>query len=110
MGEAWKSLLLSHGGKEVLLKAVIQAIPSFIMCLFHLPKTLTKRMNSLLSNFFWSGSMQKNSLHWCRKEILCMPKSEGGLGFRSFNEFTLLCWLSKRGAFSRPLIPFGAIS
>ncbi|CAL1397336.1 unnamed protein product [Linum trigynum] len=89
MGEAWKSLLLSHGGKEILLKAVIQAIPSFIMFLFYLPKALTKKMDSLLSNFFWSGSMQKSSLHWCRKEILCMPKSEGGLGFRSFNDFNL---------------------
>ncbi|CAL1408646.1 unnamed protein product [Linum trigynum] len=89
MGEAWKSLLLSHGGKEVLLKAVIQAIPSFIMCLFLLPVSLTKKMDSLLSNFFWSGSMQKSSLHWCSKEILCAPKSEGGLGFRSFRDFNL---------------------
>ncbi|CAL1383537.1 unnamed protein product [Linum trigynum] len=42
MREAWKSLLLSHGGKEVLLKAVIQAIPSYIMYLFNLPVNLTK--------------------------------------------------------------------
>ncbi|CAL1398685.1 unnamed protein product [Linum trigynum] len=89
MGEAWKSLLLSHGGKEVLLKAVIQAIPSYIMYLFHLPVSLTKKMDSLLTNFFWSGSMQKSSLHWCRKDILCAPKAEGGLGFRSFKDFNL---------------------
>ncbi|CAL1404855.1 unnamed protein product [Linum trigynum] len=89
MGGAWKSLLLSHGGKEVLLKSVIQAIPTFIMCLFLLPVSLTKKMDSLLSNFFWSGSMQKSNLHWCRKEVLCSPKSEGGLGFRSFRDFNL---------------------
>ncbi|CAL1413727.1 unnamed protein product [Linum trigynum] len=89
MGEAWNSLLLSHGGKEVLLKAVIQAIPSFIMYLFYLPVSVTKKMDSLLSNFFWSGSMKKSSLHWCKKEIFCAAKSEGGLGFRSFKDFNM---------------------
>ncbi|CAL1404087.1 unnamed protein product [Linum trigynum] len=89
MGEAWKSLLLSHGGKEVLLKAVIQAIPSYIMYLFNLPVNLTKKMDSLLTNFFWSGSMQKSTMHWCRKDILCAPKAEGGLGFRSFKDFNM---------------------
>ncbi|CAL1383881.1 unnamed protein product [Linum trigynum] len=89
MGEAWKSLLLSHGGKEILLKAVIQAIPSYIMYLFHLPVNLNKKMDYLLTNFFWSGSMQKSSLHWCRKEVLCAPKFEGGLGFRSFKDFNM---------------------
>ncbi|CAL1369261.1 unnamed protein product [Linum trigynum] len=89
MGEAWKSLLLSHGGKEIPLKSVIQAIPSFTMCLFLLPVSLTKKMDTLLSNSFWSGSMEKSSLHWCKKEILCTPKSEGGLGFRSFRDFNL---------------------
>ncbi|CAL1388445.1 unnamed protein product [Linum trigynum] len=46
-------------------------------------------MDSLLSKFFWSVSMQKSNLHWCRKKILCTPKSEGGFGFRSFRDFNL---------------------
>ncbi|CAL1402494.1 unnamed protein product [Linum trigynum] len=86
MGEAWKSLLLSHGGKEVLLKAVIQAIPSYIMYLFNLPVNLTKKMDSLLTNFFWSGSMQKSTMHWCRKEIPCAPKA-GGIGILKLQRF-----------------------
>ncbi|CAL1383908.1 unnamed protein product [Linum trigynum] len=28
-------------------------------------------------------------MHWCKREILCSPKTEGGLGFRSFKDFNL---------------------
>ncbi|CAN1339859.1 Uncharacterized mitochondrial protein AtMg00310 [Linum perenne] len=86
-GQAWKSLLLSHVGKGILLKAVIQAIPTYIISLFSLPKSMIRKMNSLVRRFFWSGSMTKKSIHWCKGEKLCSPFSEGGLSFRDFGLF-----------------------
>ncbi|CAN1181022.1 Uncharacterized mitochondrial protein AtMg00310 [Linum perenne] len=83
-------------GKEVLLKAVIQAIPTFIMSTFLLPKKIIKRMNQLLRKFFWSGSMDKQSIHWCNAETLCAPKAVGGLGFRDFRYFNLALVVGKQ--------------
>ncbi|CAN1836487.1 Putative ribonuclease H protein At1g65750 [Linum perenne] len=85
--QTWKSSILSHAGKEVMLKAVVQAIPSYIMGLFLLPKTTTNKMNAMLRNFFWSGSTNKRSIHWSHADVLCAPKQEGGLGFRDFATF-----------------------
>ncbi|CAL1374667.1 unnamed protein product [Linum trigynum] len=88
-GDSWKSLLLSLGGKEVLLKAVIQAIPTYLMSIFLLPLSLTNKMDSLLKRFFWAGSMKKKSIHRCDARTLEKPKEEGGLGFKNFHLFNV---------------------
>ncbi|CAN1337145.1 Putative ribonuclease H protein At1g65750 [Linum perenne] len=87
--QSWKSRLHSSAGKAVLIKSVIQAIASYIMSLFILPAHLIKRMNSLLRKFFWSGSMERKSIHWRDGNVLSDPKSIGGLGFREFSAFNM---------------------
>ncbi|CAN1817498.1 Putative ribonuclease H protein At1g65750 [Linum perenne] len=89
VAQTWKATTLSAAGKETLIKAVIQAIPSYVMSLFLLPKHITNKMNSKLRNFFWSGDLNKRSLHWKHGDILCSPKDQGGLGFRDFETFNL---------------------
>ncbi|CAN1125118.1 Uncharacterized mitochondrial protein AtMg00310 [Linum perenne] len=59
------------------------------MSCFLLPKTLTKKMDSLLRDFFWGGSMTKRSIHWTSKTNLTNPKAIGGLGFKDFHSFNL---------------------
>jgi hypothetical protein len=56
----WKLQLLSQAGREILLKAVIQAIPTYCMSVFMLPKTLCTKINSLMQNFWWGSS----GIHW----------------------------------------------
>ena len=48
----WKIKFLSQAGKEILLKAVIQAIPTYYMSMFKVPKSLCSEINSLMSRFF----------------------------------------------------------
>ncbi|CAN1125060.1 Uncharacterized mitochondrial protein AtMg00310 [Linum perenne] len=85
----WKSLLLSQSGKEVLAKAVLQAIPSHVFSCFMLPDSLLKKMDGLVARFWWSGDVHRKSIHWCSKERLTKAKQMGGLGFHSFKEFNL---------------------
>ncbi|CAN1318107.1 LINE-1 retrotransposable element ORF2 protein [Linum perenne] len=85
----WNSLLLSQGGKEVLSKAVLQAIPSHVFSCFMLPDSLLNKMDGLIARFWWSGDIKRKSIHWCSKERLTTTKQLGGLGFRSFKEFNL---------------------
>ncbi|CAN1152540.1 Uncharacterized mitochondrial protein AtMg00310 [Linum perenne] len=96
-GQAWKGRMLSQAGKETLLKSIIQAIPTFLMSVFFLSSTLTKKMDSLVRNFFWSGDTEKKSIHWSNDDTLCEAKNRGGLGFKCFADFNLAllakqCW------------------
>lgn len=42
-------------GRDVLIKAVLQAIPTYIMSCFLIPKTILEEMESLVKQFWWSG-------------------------------------------------------
>lgn len=47
----WKLKFLSQAGKEVLLKVVVQAILTYSMSIFHMPKALCSNINSLMQKF-----------------------------------------------------------
>ena len=48
----WLEKLLSVGGKEVLIKSVAQAIPTYIMGVFKLPASLCDDLTRLVRNFW----------------------------------------------------------
>ncbi|CAL5413426.1 unnamed protein product [Camellia sinensis] len=87
--QGWKLKLLSHAGRETLIKAVVQAIPSYAMTCFLFPKNFCAKLNSLISKFWWNGDPESKGIHWVNWAQLAMPKSEGGLGFRDFYDFNL---------------------
>jgi hypothetical protein len=49
--EDWKDKLLSQAGIEVLLKAVVQAIPTYCMSVFQFPKSLCSQLHTLMNRF-----------------------------------------------------------
>ena len=50
--QGWKEKLLTQAGKEVLIKAVIQAIPTYTMHCFKLPKKLCSDLEGIIRNFW----------------------------------------------------------
>ena len=49
----WKEKLLSKTRKEVLIKAVAQAIPTYTMSVFKLSDSLCEDLTSMIRNFWW---------------------------------------------------------
>jgi hypothetical protein len=59
----WKEKLLSLGGKEILLKAVAQAIPVYAMSIFQLPKGICKGMMDAISQIWWGDDENSKKMH-----------------------------------------------
>ena len=92
----WKEKLLSHAIKEILIKAVAQAIPTYIMSVFQLLNALCDELTSMFRSFWWGQNNGKNKIAWSSWDKICVPKTKGGLGFRDLKAFNLTL-LAKRG-------------
>ncbi|XP_042958093.1 uncharacterized mitochondrial protein AtMg00310-like [Carya illinoinensis] len=92
----WKIGKLSAAGKEVLLKLVLQAIPTYTMGIFLLPKSITKRLDQMLRKFWWGFSGDQTKMQWIKWSQINKAKDQGGLGFRNFNSFNMAL-LAKNG-------------
>ena len=51
--QGWKEQLLLQAGKEVLLKSIVQAIPTFVMSCFKLPIGLCHDIEMMIRKFWW---------------------------------------------------------
>ena len=85
--QGWKEKLLSQAGTEVLIKAVIQAIPTHTMSCFKLPKKLCMELEGIVHNFWWGHKDESCKVHWVKWSSICQSKMMGGLGFRDLSKF-----------------------
>ena len=92
----WKEKLLSMGGREILIKAVAQAIPTYTMSCFLLPKSLCDEIEGMMRKFWWGQREQESRIAWINWKKLCKSKLEGGMGFRNLQAFNLVM-LAKQG-------------
>jgi hypothetical protein len=83
----WKEKFLTHAGKEVLMKAVLQAIPTYTMNVFKLPKTLCQEINALFSKFWWGHQKNDSKIAWLKWSKMGLAKNKGGLGYRDLEPF-----------------------
>lgn len=87
--QGWKEKFLSWAGKEVLIKAVAQAIPTYAMSCFDLTKSLCDQVSTMVCRYWWKQQEGKNKIHWLHRDVLMKQKKEGGLGFRDIHSFNI---------------------
>jgi len=87
--QGWKGKMLSKAGKEILIKAVAQSIPTYTMSVFQLPLKLCDELDAMCAKFWWGQVGNERKIHWQRWEKLTLSKREGGMGFRDLRAFNL---------------------
>ena len=85
--QGWKEIFLSQVGREVLIKSVIQTIPTYTISFFKLPKDLIKKIEVLICKFWWGYSRDTRKVHRVSWERLCEAKEVGGMGFKDIEKF-----------------------
>lgn len=92
----WGERTLSSVGNEVLIKAVLQSIPTYTMSCFLLPGYLISSIEAEIRSYWW-GSGAYRKIAWVSWDKLCQAKTKGGLSFRNLRAFNLSllakqCW------------------
>ena len=60
---AWKSKLLSRGGRMTLLKSTLCSLPIYFMSLFTIPASIDSRLEKIMRDFLWNCNDNGNGLH-----------------------------------------------
>ena len=60
----WKEKLILKAGRDILIKMIGQAIPTYSMSLFKLPNAICDKINSLLSNYWWGQTKVEKKIYW----------------------------------------------
>uniref|UniRef100_A0A803P4U9 Reverse transcriptase domain-containing protein n=1 Tax=Cannabis sativa TaxID=3483 RepID=A0A803P4U9_CANSA len=94
--QGWKIGLFSQAGKEILIKAVVQALPCYVMSCFRISKGIIHDIESMIARFWWGENTKKHKIHWGSWEKMCKLKENGGMGFRALEDFNQAL-LAKQG-------------
>lgn len=60
----WQNRMLTKGGKAVLIKFVLQSMPVHLFSAMNPPKTVIKKVEKILTDFFWGMVEGKAKYHW----------------------------------------------
>lgn len=71
----------------MLLKSVIQVIPTYTMGCLKLPLGLCNEIGALIKKFWWGQRGDHREIHWIKWEEMTKSKTIGGMGFRALAMF-----------------------
>uniref|UniRef100_A0A803PJ47 Reverse transcriptase domain-containing protein n=1 Tax=Cannabis sativa TaxID=3483 RepID=A0A803PJ47_CANSA len=95
--ESWDAKMLSRAGKEILIKTVTQALPSYAMSVFLLPLKVCRELERILCSCWWRSSpIHGKGISWESWDRMVVHKHSGGMGFRSLHDHNI-AMLGKQG-------------
>jgi hypothetical protein len=81
----------------VLIKSVLQAIPTYLFLALETPQSVIKTIQNLQRNFLWHGHDLGKKWALVSWEKVCKPKSIGGLGLRDPSKLNNIMGINSGG-------------
>lgn len=82
----WNEKYMTQAAKEVHIKSVVQALPTFVMGVFKLSQGFCEKYEKLI-RYFWWGDEGHRKVHWMSWDRMTKPKRARGIGFRDMHLF-----------------------
>ena len=79
--KGWKERLLSAAGREIMIKSVVQAIPTYTMGLFTDPDYLPADIQTMVSKFGWVKLVSAEKYIGCLGIVYVLRKRLGAWAF-----------------------------
>ena len=83
----WNERFMSFAAKEVNVKSVAQALPTYPMGVFKMPIGFCDKYEQMIREFWWGEREGQRKVHWMSWERMTSPKRAGGIGFRDMRLF-----------------------
>ncbi|XP_075107186.1 uncharacterized protein LOC142180150 [Nicotiana tabacum] len=82
----WHTKLLSTGGRAILIRHVLLALPIHLLAAMNPPKGTLELIEKFVAKFFWSGQDSGGKYYWAAWKNLCYPYCEGDANFRRLSD------------------------
>lgn len=94
----WNSRILTHAGRLVLIKTVLQTMGLHIFASIAPTLGVIRDIDKVCANFFWGRQEDMHKHHWIAWSQFCLPREEGGLGLRDISDickvYTCKLWVN----------------
>ncbi|WMV32209.1 hypothetical protein MTR67_025594 [Solanum verrucosum] len=79
----WRSQYLSLGGRLTLINSVLDALPTYMLSIFHIPQSVVQRLDKIRRNFLWQGNKERKGFHLVKWKNIIRSKEQGGPGIKN---------------------------
>nr|KYP31529.1 Putative ribonuclease H protein At1g65750 family [Cajanus cajan] len=83
---SWKTKTLSFARRMTIIKAIISAMPSYVMQSGKVPRYICDELEKISTGFLWVDQEGTRKLHTVAWDSICKPKDSGGPGIRSMRK------------------------
>jgi hypothetical protein len=94
---AWGDSLMFQSAREILIKAIAQVIPAYVMGVFKLPFSLCDELTKLIRDYWWGIERGKRKTHWVNWNAITRSKARVAWGLETCVSSIKRYWLAKLG-------------
>ena len=81
--EIWNNVVEKYEMKLTLINSVLDSLPTYMMSVFPIPKSVITRLDKIRRKFLCQGNNERKGYNLVKWDVVIVGKKHGGLGIRN---------------------------